>query len=339
MASEMRWLALLLAVVLLRGGEPVPVVATVPEIGALVRSIGGDDVQLTVLARPEEDPHRVEARPSFVVALSRAELLVATGAELEMGWLPTLVTQSRNRTIRSDGAGYVEAAALVRAPIGVPQGPIDRSAGHVHAQGNPHVLLDPAVGLALAEEVAARLGRLRPEAAGRCGERLQDFRRRLGAALAGEGLAARLDIGKLIQLDDKGRLHPFLAEQGLSAELGGWWGLLRPYAGVVVAADHDLYPYLARRFALRIGHLLEPKPGVPPSTRYLAGLAERMRADGVQAILASPYFDRKLTDLAAGSLQVPIAELAHQAGARPGTEDYLAWIDANVRAIATALAR
>jgi zinc/manganese transport system substrate-binding protein len=335
----MRWLSLVLLTTLLGGGEPVAVVATVPEIGALVRAVGGDDVQLAVLARPEEDPHRVEARPSFVVALARAELLVATGAELEIGWLPTLVTQSRNRAIRSDGAGYVEAATLVRAPIGVPVGPIDRSAGHVHAQGNPHVLLDPAIGLALAKELANRLGALRPEAAARIAERFQGFRGRLGAALAGEALATKLDIDKLILLDDKDRLQTFLAEQGLVPELGGWWGLLRPYAGAVVAADHDHYPYLARRFALRIGHLLEPKPGIPPSTRFLAGLAERMRTDGVRAILASPYFDRRLIELAAAAAGAPIAELAHQAGARPGTEDYIAWIDANVRAVATALAR
>ncbi len=322
----------------LAAAEPVRVVATVPELGALARAVGGEDVVVTVLARPSDDPHRVEARPSFVVELARAELLLSTGFELEIGWLPPLIDNARNRRIRKDEGGHLEAAKQVTSPIGVAIGPVDRSAGDVHPHGNPHVLLDPAVGLAMAQLVAGRLAELRPEAAGRFQGRLDAFARALGVALAGEAIAGKLDVAKLIQLDDHGRLYEFLDQQGLTQQLGGWWGQLRPFANAPVAADHDLYPYLARRFGLRITILLEPKPGVPPSTRHLAEVAARMRDGRVKALFATPYFDHKAVELVANASGARIADLAHQAGAQPGTDDYIAWIDANVKAIAKALA-
>jgi zinc/manganese transport system substrate-binding protein len=342
MVSDMRChlhlgLLILLASLAL-AAEPLRVVATVPELGAIARAVGGDDVVVTVLARPSDDPHRVEARPSFVVELARAELLLSTGFELEIGWLPPLISNARNPRIRKDAGGHIEAATLVAAPIGVAVGPVDRSAGDVHPHGNPHVLLDPAVGLAMAGVTAARMAELRPEAATRFSDRLQAFAQALGTALAGEAIAQQLDVGKLIQLDDHGRLYDFLDQQGLSAQLGGWWGLLHPYADAPLAADHDLYPYLARRFNLRITILLEPKPGVPPSTRHLASVAARMRDGGVRALLATPYFDRKAIELVAGASGARIVDLAHQAGALPGTDTYIAWVDANVRAIAKGLA-
>ncbi len=318
--------------------EPVRVVAAVPEIGAVLRAVGGDAVQVSVLARPHEDPHRVEARPSFVVDLARAELLVATGNELEIGWLPPLVAQARNPRLRAEAGGFLEAASLVQAPIGVPAGPVDRSAGDVHAHGNPHVLLDPGVGLLLAEALAARLAVLRPDAAAAIEQRLDAFRLRLGGALFGEAVAARLDPRKLVQLDDHGRLEGFLAQQGLAGEVGGWWAQLRPHRGAAIAADHDLYPYFARRFGLRVAVLLEPKPGVPPSTRHLAAVSTRMRDEGIRALLATPYFDRKAIELVARSAGARIADMAHQAGVRPGSEDYTDWIGANVAAVAAALA-
>ncbi len=332
------WLLLLLVAVALPAGEPLRIVATVPELGAIARAVGGEDAAVVVLARPGEDPHRVDARPSFIVELARADLLLSTGFELEIGWLPPLVSGARNSRIRRDAGGHLEAAAATARPIGIPLAPVDRSAGDVHPHGNPHVLLDPAVGLAMAEQVAARLAQLRPEAAGRLAARLATFRAALGTALAGAEIAGQLDIGKLIQLDDHGRLQEFLRQQGLEGRLGGWWGRMHPFADTAIAADHDLYPYLARRFRLRIVALLEPKPGVPPSTRHLAEVATRLRAEGAKALLATPYFDRKAIDLVAQAGGLRIVEMAHQAGARPGTEDYLAFIDANVQALAAALA-
>ena len=240
-------------------GEPLRVVASVPELGAIARAIGGEDVAVTVLARPSDDPHRVEARPSFVVELARADLLLSTGFELEIGWLPPLVQNARNPRIRMDSGGHIEAATLVGSPIGVPVGPVDRSAGDVHPHGNPHVMLDPAVGLLVAEAAAARLARFAPEASPRFAARLDAFRAALGIALAGPEVGA-LPVGKLLQLDDHGRLDAFLDQQGLAGKLGGWWGLLRPHAGEKGLGFDVVYcsriPATVKTDALRLRQIL-----------------------------------------------------------------------------------
>jgi len=251
-----RVFAAVFALVWMPAAEPLRIVASVPELAAIARAVGGEDVVVVALALPSDDPHRVEARPSFVVELARADLLLSTGFELEIGWLPPLVTNARNPRIRKDAGGHIEAATLVASPIGIPIGPVDRSAGDVHAHGNPHVLLDPVVGLAVAEASSSRMAELLPEAGSRFARRFAAFRMAIGVALAGEEIAGQLDIGKLIVLNDHGRLSEFLVQQQLDGKLGGWWGAMRPCAGMPVAADHDLYPYFARRFGLQIVTLL-----------------------------------------------------------------------------------
>ncbi len=319
-------------------GEPIPVCATVPELGDLVRQVGGEAVQVTVFAQPGDDPHRVDSKPSFAVTLARAELLVSIGCELEVGWLPPVIATSRNPRIAPGQRGFLEASSAVSDLLGIPTGPIDRSAGEVHPQGNPHFLLDPLNGLAVAEALRDRLGQLHPESAKVFARNCTAFRKALGIALVGEKLAAELDGAKLALLARHGKLLEFLKTQQREAELGGWLGAMQPFASAAIAADHDLYPYFARAFGLRLVELLEPKPGVPPSARHLVGVAKRMRAAGATVILATPYFDRRSIDSAAEAAGAKVAEMAHQAGSRPGTGTYLTWIDHNVRVVAAALA-
>lgn len=319
--------------------EPLRVVATVPELGSIARAVGGAEVLVTVLARPADDPHDVEARPSFTIELARADLLVSTGFGLEEHWLKPLRENSANKRIRDDHGGHVQAEKSVRHPLGVDAVPHEgHDHDHQHAGGNPHCLLDPAVGFAVAGALAERLAELRPEAAAGFATRLAAFRSALITALVGPAVAVRGDAATLIDLDDRGALATWLTQQGLADQLGGWLGRLAPYRDAAIAADHDLYPYLARRFHLRIAVLIEPEPGVAPSARRLAELTQRLRENQVRAICATPYFDRKVIDLLAGHSGLRVAELANQAGARPGTDDYIAWIDANVEALAKALA-
>lgn len=335
-------LFLLAVAVLLAGAagravaEPLRVVATTPDLASLVRTVGGDAVTVTALAKPTEDPHFIEAKPSFVRELSTADLLVVNGLDLEAGYLPVLLTAARNARIQRGSDGFLDASTAVTARER-PSGTIDRSQGDVHAAGNPHYLLDPLNGLAVAALLRDVLSRLRPDAAGGFAERYDVFRDALHTALVGAALAARVDAGKLATLFEHGRLLPLLEQQGERAALGGWLGALAPYAGSPVVDEHPIWTYFAARFALRIVGHLEPKPGVPPSTRHLHELVGKMKADRVRVILAAAYYDPRHAEMVARETGARIARMANQVGSRPGTDDYLAMIDYNVRQVADAL--
>ena len=179
----------------------------------------------------------------------------------------------------------------------MPTGPVDRSAGDVHAGGNPHFLLDPVAGVQVAEALAARLGALRPADAAVFTANAAALRAEIGRRLVGDALAARFDGVKLALLAEHDRLDAFLAEQGVAERPGGWLGALAPYRDHAFAADHDLWPYLAARFRLRVALHLEPKPGVPPSARHLADVVQRMRTERIRVLVTVPYVDRRHADV------------------------------------------
>jgi ABC-type Zn uptake system ZnuABC Zn-binding protein ZnuA len=315
---------------------PLAVAATVPDLGGLVQEVGGRDVAVTVFSKPSEDPHFVEAKPGFIKTLSRADLFVQAGLDLEIGWAPPLLNNARNAAVLPGAAGHLDASAFI-APLGVPTGPVDRSMGDVHAAGNPHYLLDPLNGLKVAEAVRDRLIKLRPASREGFERRFREFRGKLGDALVGAELAKKYDFEKLALLAEHGKLSAFLKGRNDEGRLGGWLGLMAPHAGAKTVADHDLWPYFARRFGLRVVGFLEPKPGLQPTTKHLTELIGVMKADGVKLILAAPYYDRRHADVAARSTGARVATMAHGIGSRPGAADYLSTIDSNVRAVAAAL--
>jgi zinc/manganese transport system substrate-binding protein len=280
--------------------EPLRVCATTPDLGDLVRQVGGDEVAVTVFAKSSEDPHFIDAKPGFIAQLSRADMYVETGLELEVGWAPVLLQNARNKRVLPGGSGYVDASSVI-TPMEVPTGPVDRSMGDIHAAGNPHYLLDPEAGRAVARLLATRLATLRPERKEVFQQRLADF------------------------------------EQWLDQASVRWREALGRFAGSRVVVDHNLWPYFAQRFDLRIGAFLEPKPGLPPTTKHLASVIERMQEEGIRVVLASPYFDERHSDFVIKQTGARLARLAHQVGSRPGTEDYLAMMEYNVKELATAL--
>jgi ABC-type Zn uptake system ZnuABC Zn-binding protein ZnuA len=340
----MMLMSLLLAPLGLIGGDalaqsdaqPLRVAATVPELGSLVREIGGDQVAVTVFAKGTEDAHFVEAKPSFIKTLSEADLFLQMGLELEMGWAPVLQQNARNAKVLPGARGFLDASAAI-VPLDVPTGQVDRSLGDVHSAGNPHYLLDPVNGLKVARLIRDRLIELRPERRPSFEQRYNAFRQRVGVALVGEALAQKYDPEKLAILDDAGKLADFLNTQGDAGQLVGWLGLLRPYYGVKVVADHNLWPYFARRFGLSVVAFLEPKPGLPPTTKHLNEVMELMRAQRIRLALANPYFDPRAAQLVAQQTGARIVKMAHQVGARPGADDYLQMVDYNVRQLAAAL--
>jgi ABC-type Zn uptake system ZnuABC Zn-binding protein ZnuA len=314
---------------------PLRICATVPDLGALATEVGGDRVAVTVFAKGAEDPHFIEARPSFVRALADAELFIQTGLELEIGWAPVLLKNARNDRVLPGTPGFLEAASVI-TPLDVPSGAVDRSLGDVHPGGNPHFFTDPVCGLKVAELIRARLAELRPAEAPVFAQRYRDFAKRMGERLFGAELAGKYDPAKLALLVERGGLAPFLAAQHDEGRLGGWLALLQPFAGRKVVADHAVWPYFARTFSFQVVGYLEPKPGIPPTTRHLQELIARMRDQGVGVILTTPFFEPKHARVVAEQTGARIAAMAHQVGALPGTDDYLAFIDHNVQALARA---
>lgn len=315
---------------------PLRVCATTPDLGSLARAIGGPEVEVSVFAKGTEDPHFLEARPSFIKELSQAQLLVVNGLDLEVGWLPPLLAGSRNAAVQVGARGHLDASRAVQ-PLEVPTGTIDRTSGDVHPFGNPHYLLDPVNGLAVADAIRAKLEALRPAARQGFTERFEAFRARLATAMLGERLGGKYPLEKIAELAALGKLDAFLETQNESTLLGGWFGTLRAARGAKAVSDHNLWPYFARRFGIDIVGLLEPLPGYPPTTRHLEAVIGEMRAEHVRLILASAYYDPRHARFVAQQTGAVVASMASQPGARPGTNDYLAMIDYDVRAVAVAL--
>lgn len=316
--------------------EPLRVVATLPDLGDLAKQIGGDAVEVSVIVKGPEDPHFAEPKPSYIKALSEADVFLQVGLDLEVGYVPLLLRNARNAATLPSGKGYLDLSTVVK-PMQVPVVPVDRSMGDVHPLGNPHYLLDPVNALEVAAAIRDRFSRLRPEHAGLFAERYASFKDRIEVALVGQRLAEKYDAKKLALLFEHGKLAAFLAQQSDASLLGGWLAMMAPHRGRRIVDDHRVWPYFARRFGVEIFGDLEPLPGVPPTTKHLTDLVERMRAAGVWVIVTLPYYDPRHARFVAEATDSSVVPLAHQVGAVPDATDYLAMIDYNVRRLARAL--
>jgi len=275
------------------------VVATLPDFGLLAREIGGDKVNVTVLAKATEDPHFVDARPSFVVALRNADVLIDGGAELELGWLPPLLQNARNPKIDVGKPGRIQASEGVRL-MNVPAN-VTRAAGDVHALGNPHFTVDPIIAKAIAQHIAQSFSALDPT----------------NAAFY------QANYKKL--------------EASINAKLQEWGAAMVPFQGQHVVAYHDSWPYFAHRFGLNIDIFLEPKPGIPPSPSHLTEVIAQMKAQHIKAIIVEPFHDRRIAEKVASSTGAKVVEFSQFPGGLPGTDSYVKLIDTLVSRLAEAL--
>jgi len=294
-----KWMAMAMLVATTVMAEPLRVCTTVPDLGDLVRVVGGDAVEVTSFAEGVEDPHFVEARPGFVKALSRADVFVQVGMELELGWAGLLLQGARNGKLAPGKPGFIDASTVI-TPLDVPVR-VDRSMGDVHAAGSPHYLLDPANGRRVAGLLAERLAVLQPERAAYFQERLAAFARDLDAR-----------------------------EQA-------WEAALAPHRGVRYVADHDMWGYFGARYGLVEAGFLEPKPGLQPTTRHLEEVIGVIQKQHVPIVIASPYYDPRHAQFVRQHTGAAIVPLAHQVGSREGAGTYLDMVDYNVRTLAQAL--
>jgi zinc/manganese transport system substrate-binding protein len=293
------------AVTLLSLTLPAParlnVVATTPDFAAVAKAIGGNQVAITTLARPMEDPHFVDAKPSLILKLNRAQVLLEGGAELELGWLPPLLAGARNAQIAVGSPGRVicnEGIPMLEVPA-----TLDRSEGDIHAAGNPHYMTDPENARIVANHLMEVFCRLDPKSAETYRANLKTFSDRLTVRMA------------------------------------EWQKLLAPFQGRHVVAYHNSWPYFARRFGFKIEMFLEPKPGLPPTPAHLAGIIARMKAEQARVIFVEPYLDRRTAESVARSTGAKVIDVAYLPGGIKGTEDdYLKLMDDLVTSLAKALA-
>ena len=276
------------------------VVATTPDFGSIAKEIGGDKVEVTALAKPTEDPHFVDAKPSLIVKLNRADAVVEGGAELEIGWLPRLLDESRNQKLEAGAPGRISSSQgieLVEVPA-----TLDRSKGDIHAAGNPHYMTDPANARIVAQHIAEAFSSLDPKSAATYQDNLKKF------------------------------------TDGLDAKLVEWEKLLALYKGQEVVAYHDSWPYFARRFGLKIDMFLEPKPGIPPTPAHLADVILKMKEDHVHVIIVEPYQGRHTAESVARQTGATVVDVTQFPGGAKGTEGgYIQMMDYIVTSLAKAL--
>src|SRR5437016_6794812 len=232
------------------------VVTATTDMAALTQEVGGDKVNVESIARGYQDPHFVEAKPSFLLKLRQADLLVVVGLQLEIGWLPPLVNQSGNPRIQQGAAGYLDASQFAEI-LDIPTGPVTRAMGDVHPLGNPHYWLDPDNGRRIAKGIAAKLGEMDPGDSVYFQQRFQDFDKRLTAA-----------------------------EQKWDAEM-------KPFRGRKVVTYHRSLPNFAKHFGLDVVVYFDPRPGIPPTPSHTIELIGLMKRENCKIIMVEPYFDLK----------------------------------------------
>ncbi|MFN7960759.1 MAG: metal ABC transporter substrate-binding protein [Thermoanaerobaculia bacterium] len=283
-----------------RAEAKLRVVSTLEDFAALATAIGGERVDALSLAKGYQDPHFVDAKPSFILQLSRADLLIVAGLELEIGYLPPMLDQSRNEKIRPGSRGYLDASEGCEI-LGRPSQPVTRAMGDVHPYGNPHYWIDPENGRQIARSIAARLTELDP--AGR-----SDYATNLAAFE--------------IRLNEKEKV---------------WTSRMAPFKGLRIVTFHDSWPNFARRFELVVAAQIEPKPGIPPSPTHTLEVIQQIEAEKIPVILVEPYFDRKTPDFIAAKSGAVVVPFYPSVGGLPEIRDYFSLFDHNVEAFVTAM--
>jgi ABC-type Zn uptake system ZnuABC Zn-binding protein ZnuA len=269
------------------------IITATTDLAALAQEIGGDKVDAESIARGYQDPHFVEAKPSFLLKLRHADLLIIVGLELEIGWLPPLISQSTNPKIQVGAPGYFDASRFARI-LEIPTGVVTRAEGDVHPLGNPHYWLDPDNGLRIAKGIQTKLSEMRPNDATYFAQRYDSFEQRLKQA-----------------------------EQKWIAEM-------KPYAGRKVVTYHRSWPNFSEHFGLDVVGYVEPRPGIPPSPQHTVELIGMMRRDSVKIIVVEPYFDLKTPNAIARDTGAQVVVLMPSVGGEKEITDYFKLFDYDI---------
>ena len=276
------------------------VITTTEDLASIAREVGGDKIKVESLARGYQDPHFVEAKPSFVLKLNHADLLIVIGRDLEIGWLPPLITQSRNAKIQPGADGYLDASLKAKI-LELPTGQITRAMGDVHPLGNPHYWLDPENGRRIAQEIRDKLSQLDGANAPTYTQREADFERRL--------------------TDAEKR----------------WTAQMAPYKGLKVVTYHRSWPNFADAFGLDVIAYIEPKPGIPPTPQHTLDVINAMKAQNVKIIMVEPYFDLKTPNSIASQTGGKVLVMPPSVGGLPPASDYFKLFDTDIGMLIAAI--
>ena len=271
----------------------IRIMTATTDLASLAQEIGGDKVDVESVARGYQDPHFVDPKPSFLLKLSKAELLIVVGLELEIGWLPPLITQSSNPRIQVGAPGYFDASRFARI-LELPTGQVTRAEGDVHPLGNPHYWLDPDNGLRIAKGIQNKISEMRPNEAAYFAERYDAFAQRLK------------------QSDQQ------------------WQAQMKPYAGRKVVTYHRSWPNFAEHFGLNVVGYVEPRPGIPPSPQHTVELIGQMKRDAVKVIMVEPYFDLKTPNSIARDTGAVVVVLMPSVGGEKEITDYFKLFDYDI---------
>jgi zinc/manganese transport system substrate-binding protein len=276
------------------------VMTATEDLADLTRQVGGDKVKVESIARGYQDPHFVEAKPSFILKLAKADLLIVVGRELEIGWLPPLIQQSRNARIQVGADGYLDASLTVKI-LEIPTGQITRAMGDVHPLGNPHYWLDPGNGRRIAKAIADKLSRMDPANAATFASRYADFDKRLAEA-------------------EK-----------------RWDATMAPYKGLKVVTYHRSWPNFVDRFSLDVIGYVEPRPGIPPSPGHTIDLIAEMKRQNVKILMVEPYFDLKTPQSIARETGARVVVMPPSVGGEKEITDYVSLFDYDLNLLVAAI--
>jgi zinc/manganese transport system substrate-binding protein len=314
----------------------VNVVTSLSDLAAITKSIGGDNVEVTSIAQGYQDPHFVDAKPSFIVKLQKADMFVQVGLELEIGWVPQLIQGARNPKILTGAPGFIDASPGIHV-LELPTGKVDRSLGDVHPFGNPHYWLDPLNGIVIAENITKGLKRIDPANAGSYDANLAKFKTQIYLALFGQPLVTKFGGDTLAKLALSDKLDSFLQQSKSTSALGGWLKQIEPYKGAKIITYHKSWPYFTDRFGLNVVENIEPKPGIPPTPNHILDLIKVINQEKIKLIVMEPYYDNKVPDLIASKTGIKVLVLPPSVGGDKSVTDYVNLFSYNLNAISTAL--
>jgi ABC-type Zn uptake system ZnuABC Zn-binding protein ZnuA len=294
--------ALLVASSMANAAGKLNVITATQDLAAIGAEIGGDKITIESIAKGYQDPHFVEPKPSFLLKLKKADLLVVVGLQLEIGWLPPLITQSGNSKIQSGNAGYMDMSQYCEI-LEIPTTQVTRAMGDVHPMGNPHYWLNPENGRRIGKAYQTKLSEMLPGDSAYFAQRYADFDKRLTEAIK------------------------------------RWDGQMAPYRGRKVVTYHRSWPNFCEHFGLVVVDYVEPKPGIPPTPSHTLEVINTMKREGIKLILVEPYFDLRTPNSIAQGVGGQVVVLLPSVGGVKEVNDYFQLFDYDIKLLSETFAK